>query len=262
MANCIPLSSVKKTFTGLGMNYFSNIYHKYKIAVIQTLLNRAYELTSTYQYFDKEIKFLKNYFTNNFYPPKLFNSTLKKFLARKYHTPNPKHTAHKMDHYTELPFIGSQTKKLIAELRTLLGSFYPQINVNFYFKNNFTIGSYFNKHVGDSSMMMRSSVVYPYNCDCCQQSYIGSTRLQMFVRCARHAGVSFRTNKPYSSPQYSTIRDHCHNSGHCFKFSNFSITDTCRTSDSDLRLLESIYINRLKPSLNRNQTAIPLNIVT
>ena len=163
--------------------------------------------------------------------------------------------------HIELPFIGSDTKIRLFDLRRTVHRFFPQVNAKFYFRNNFTLGSLLRKPVGGSDMTTRSCVVYEYTCDCCQRSYIGSTVLQMFVRSARHAGVSHRTGKPYSSPEYSSIREHCNSTGHCFKYDNFSVIDSCTNSDSDLRLLETIHIYRNKPYLNRNQTAMPLNII-
>ena len=53
----------KKTFTGLGTNYFSYIPMKFKISSISTLVHRAYHLSSSYVSFHNEIKFLKKFVT-------------------------------------------------------------------------------------------------------------------------------------------------------------------------------------------------------
>ena len=45
----------KATFTGLGLNYFSNIFYQYKISTINTLINRAFALTSSYGNFHHEV---------------------------------------------------------------------------------------------------------------------------------------------------------------------------------------------------------------
>lgn len=145
------------------------------------------------------------------------------------------------------------------EIAALVSKFYPQLDIQFYFRNNFTISSFFNRHMHKTDKMFRASVVYCYTCDCCRQSYIGSTKLQMFVRCSNHFGLSYRTNKPITNPECSAIRDHSEKNRHFLKLSNFSILDSCNSSDHSLRILESLYINRLKPALNRDQTAVPLN---
>ena len=107
---------------------------------------------------------------------------------------------------------------------------------------------------------MRSSVVYEYTCDCCQQSYIGSTSLQLFRRCAQHKGVSFRTNTVLTRPDNSAIRDHCYQLDHRFKLENFKIIDSA-PYEKDLRILEALYIKTQKPSINSNQNSLMLNIL-
>ena len=47
----------KKTFSGLGISFFSYCSHKFKINAIKTLLHRAFHLCSTYQYLDNEFQF-------------------------------------------------------------------------------------------------------------------------------------------------------------------------------------------------------------
>jgi hypothetical protein len=190
---------------------------------------------------------------------KLFNSILKRFLAEKYDACTRTIGPSKNKIYVELPQIGYQTNKMKSEVIKLLNEFYPQISPYPFFKNTFKIGTFFRK-TEKPSVPMRSSVVYKYTCDCCQQSYIGSTILQMFIRCSRHKGVSFRTDRPLTKPEKSSIREHSHSNDHPLKLENFTILDTCRNSHS-LRILESIYIRKLLPSINDYQTAVNLNIV-
>ena len=124
--------------------------------------------------------------------------------------------------YAQLPFIGSSITAMRKKLLESLGKLYPQINPNFYFRESFTI--VFLKHYPTD--MLRSSVIYKYTCDCCQQFYIGSTALQLFRRCALHRGVSFRTGDRLSRPDNSAIRDHCFKNDHPFKISNFNVIDS------------------------------------
>jgi hypothetical protein len=145
------------------------------------------------------------------------------------------------------------------ELRSLFAKFFPQINPNFYYRKTATIGSFF-KRTETSDMLVRSSVVYQYTCDCCQRSYIGSTMLQMFRRCASHRGVSFRTNRPITKPEKSSIRDHCLELDHPIKIQKISIL-AATSNISDLRVLESLQIHKCKPALNDYQSAMKLNIV-
>jgi hypothetical protein len=223
---------------------------------ITTLINRAYNLSSSYKIFHDEVSFLKNYFVKNYYPTKLFNSSLNKFLNSKYTHSTKSFDVPRLPIFLQLPYIGSQTKHMRADVLKLLNRFYPQLKPNFYFKSGQTIGSFF--RVKDTTTtMMRASVVYKYTCDSCQLSYIGSTALQMFIRSAQHMGVSYRTNLNLSKPQKSSIRDHCNNSKHNFNSDNFSILSST-FYPTDLRILESMYIYKDRPPLNEYSSAIKL----
>ena len=61
----------KKTFTGLGLNFFSHCSSIFKINSCKTLLFRAYSLSSNWLKFHDEVTFLKKYFTANCYPSPL-----------------------------------------------------------------------------------------------------------------------------------------------------------------------------------------------
>ena len=169
-------------------------------------------------------------------------------------------TATKQKVYIDIPYIGSQSNKLLSELKKLIDIYYPQVQPCFYFKNNYKIASFF-KRCDQPDMLVRSNTIYKYVCHCCQQCYIGSSQLQMFRRVAQHKGVSFRTNRPLTKPDFSSIREHCNDKDHIFKIDNFSILDSCY-SKIDLKLLESIHIHIEKPSLNKNKLATPLHIVS
>ena len=70
--------------------------------------------------------------------------------------------------------------------------------------------------------------------------------------------VSVRSNLPISNPNYSAIMEHHTNTKHNLNPSNFTILST--SNKIDLRMLESLYIHKMKPSLNNN-TPYDLNIV-
>ena len=133
----------KKTFTGLGLNYFSNIYDKYKIAAIFTLINRGFKLSSSYNSFHEEMLLLKSYFKNNLFPSRLFDTILKRFLESKFNCNRTFLTAPRQILYLELPFIGHATTQLRKELLLLINRFSPHTDPKLYFRNNFSIGSIF-----------------------------------------------------------------------------------------------------------------------
>ena len=140
----------------------------------------------------------------------------------------------------------------------MLFKYYPHIKPLFYFTNN-KIGSFF-RRVPRAEMFLRSSVVYKYKCDCCEQFYVGSTKLQLYVRKAQHFGVSHLTNRPLSSPMNSAIRDHSDKHNHSLKNNNFYILGSVNDEIS-LRMLETMYIVKMRPTLNNSVGAMPLHII-
>ena len=104
-----------------------------------------------------------------------------------------------------------------------------------------------------------SSVVYEYNCGQCASSYIGQTGKQLKIRMSQHKGRSFRTGQLLASPEFSNIRNHAFETDHPILDDNFKILDTC--DPFDLRLLESIYIHKKKPSLNDQNSSTELSIL-
>ena len=76
---------------------------------------------------------------------------------------------------------------------------------------------------------------------------------------SQHKGRSFRTGQLLASPEFSNIRNHAFETDHPILDDNFKILDTC--DPFDLRLLESIYIHKKKPSLNDQNSSTELSIL-
>ena len=103
-----------------------------------------------------------------------------------------------------------------------------------------------------------SSVVYMYSCGQCTSSYVGQTSKQLKVRVSQHKGCSFRSNNPLTNPEKSNILDHSLTANHPITLENFKILASC--DRFDLRLLESLFIHKLKPSLNDEHSSTDLLI--
>lgn len=69
-------------------------------------------------------------------------------------------------------------------------------------------------------------------------------------------GISTRTSFPLTNPPFSAIRYHSEDSDHRFTYTDFRILSTS-SNRADLLTLESLYIDKMKLSLNRN-TAVQL----
>ena len=60
-------------------------------------------------------------------------------------------------------------------------------------------------------------------------------------------------------PLKSNIRDHSEPKNHSLTISNFKVLLTCKSKD--LRLAESIFIHKLRPNLNAQDSYTPLKIL-
>ena len=126
--------------------------------------------------------------------------------------------------------------------------YYPQIDLKLIFTNKLSIGSLF-KFKESLPTSLCSGVIYTYKCALCNECYTGSTTRQLQCRIAEHMGRSVRTNRPLSKHPVSAIYDHSFKFGHAISNDNFKIVDR-HSNVNQLRLLESLYIFKTKPSLN------------
>ena len=249
----------KPTFSGLGLSYFSFFTNNFKYNSILTLLNRTFNKCSNYKLLHDEFQFLISFFKNNGFPVQFIESKINKFLHSKYcNITNNETNNQKL--YFSLPFFGHQSEKLKDDLLNLLRQYFPDYSSNIILVNRFTIGSLFrNKDTLNKGML--SAVVYKYVCPACGAQYVGSTTRSLATRAAEHAGISVRTGVPLSQPSQSHIRDHlltC--GGPQIALNHFEIIGTCINNSLELRILESLHIAKIKPSLNCMKSAYPLSL--
>lgn len=254
----------KPTFTGLGTNYFSCTPMKYKLNSVRTLIHRAYILSSSYFNFDKETRFLRDFFSNNMYSLCKVDFIVGKYLDKLYKTKSVVPTVNKKYVYICFPYLDYLSHELEGELVSLVNRYYFHIKCNIVFKNPLTINSFFQTKERLCERL-RSGIVYSYCCDGCNSSYVGSTAVQFVMRQCQHAGISHRTFNKLNRTDNSAIRNHCQNSYNCnFKFTNFKILDQYPSQDdkfhTNLRTLESMYIRDRKPNLNDTDSAAPIFI--
>ena len=77
---------IKPTNTGLLLHFDSNVDMNYKKALVVTMLNRAFRLSSTWKYFTEECERLREVFLRLRYPPCLLDSIFSRFINKKHQT--------------------------------------------------------------------------------------------------------------------------------------------------------------------------------
>ena len=249
----------KSTFTGLGLSFFSFISHIYKINSIKTLLFRAKTISSNHTVLNKEITFLVNYFWHNGYPKSLVYKVIKNFISKMQNPPPLIHTVAKQKFFVSLPFFGKHSERLKSEIIEIVGKIYPQIDFQVALVNGSSIGSLF-PYKDRQPQALQSSIIYKFCCaHCASGTYIGSTIRASYMRIAEHRGRSFRTGKLLENPKKSSIREHALVCG-SFSENDFTVLGH-EKGETNLRILESLFILREKPSLNDMKSAFPLSIV-
>ena len=130
---------------------------------------------------------------------------------------------------------------------------YPGIKLQVIFRSPKRIQSFFpsKDHI---PTLIRSSVVYKFQCPGCNASYFGKTSRNLITRCREHLGINKAGQKIKVSP---AIWDHINQSGHAASLEGFVVLDRAN-NDFDLLIHESLLILRDRPSLNSQQSFIPL----
>jgi len=251
----------KPSHTGLGQSFFDFCPDIFKYNAIATLLHRCFNITSTFEKMHEEIVTLKKFFSDNGFPRKVIDGAVHSFLQKKLGWGEEQETSVAKDKlYCTLPYFGPQSIKLKKELTKSLSKLFPATDFHFVLCNSFKIGSVF-RFKDSVPPCARFSVVYKFGCAQCCASYVGSTLRSLKARVSQHMGVSFRTGKYLSRPDQSVIRDHINEcNGSHFTIDDFKILDNVQGC-TDLRILESIYIHKLKPTLNDHRSAHPLYIL-
>lgn len=248
----------KPTFSGLGLNYFSSCPKKFKLNACRTLIYRAFHICSSWISFHEEIQFLQRFFTDNCYPRHLFTSMVHTFLSNHFNPPATSYDVPKLQLRLPIPFLNRLTQPFQSELCSLVSKFYPFINLVIVPSNPLKLHSFF-KFKDSLPLMMRSSVVYLFTCPGCKSgSYVGITRRMLKTRVDAHEGKSYRTGSALSNPEHSAIRDHKKKCKFQFLDKHFKILST--NKPYDLPIVESLFIKRLSPQLNRDTCSTPLHV--
>ena len=178
--------------------------------------------------------------------------TLNKLLV-----PNPIYDSVPKDiHYFCIRYTGYASFKLRSEISKICSKFYPQMQVRVVFKPMKTLKNFFKlKDVIPDKL--KSCLVYKYTCNICSEFYIGKTTKTYFFRKCQHMGISDRTGKKLTTLAFSNIRNHCIAKCHPILDSNFEILGTY--SENNLKLAESLWTHKEKPTIGSNETSVPLN---
>ena len=258
--NCFTTSVYRKpTFSGLTISYFSHCCNKFKINSIKTLIHRAYGICSNYLLFHRELEFIKQLFHNNGFQKNKIESIINDFLNKKYSNIQAPISVGKKPLYAIIPYFGHLSIQMKIEMSKLISEYFPHLNPQLILVNNFKINSFF-KFKDSIPHALCSGIVYKFSCAKCASVYYGSTIRTLYTRVSEHKGLSDRTGKSMIRPKQSSIRDHVMSCGSDIPIDDFKIVAS-HSKEIDLRILESIFIQKEKPILNDSNSSFPLKLL-
>ena len=244
----------KKTFTGLCTHFDILSPVQYRINLISALINRAFQICSSYIALHHQVCNIKRFLQQNRFPLQLIDHNIKRFLNKQYVVDIKPSSVPKLPIFLFIPYLGVYSIHLKKRLTRFLVKIYPHVDYRIVFQAHKPIVSLFSFKDRVPSYIC-SSVVYKFTCSSCHAIYYGETSRHFIVCCTEHLGINRKGNSIKGA--LSAIKDHIKETGNIAFLDNFCTID--RTNNElDLLVNESLLLLRDHPSLNFQSFSIPL----
>ena len=228
----------KPTNTNLLLNFDSCVPKQWKRGLVQTLLNRAYNVCSNWIKFNTEVDKLVDILRQNGYPTSFVLNLVRDFLDKKI-SPTCGNIKEEIQNclIVKIPYFGFESLQFRKQLGKILKRAKLQDKVKIVFTVK-KLRSCFS--LKDSTpKILKANVVYLFTCGVDPSiQYIGKTSRHLAKRIKEHRS------------RISAIHDHRLNCQCSCDPDNFSILDTAQ-NEFALRIKEAIYIRQNNPVLNK-----------
>ena len=153
----------KPTFTGLFTNFDS-----FKRGLINTLLFRYFNISSSYATFHAEVGKFKKIMNLNSYPETFFDRIVRSFLNKISKKPSSTSEPIELKRIAlfTLPFSGLRSVQIRNQINKLFSSTYPHIQIRCIFRPMQRLSTFF-RCKDRIPLSLRSRIVYKYECQCC-----------------------------------------------------------------------------------------------
>ena len=245
----------KPTFSGLYTNFVSFIPISYKIGLVSTLIFRCFSICSDMSRFHEELVKLKQIFKNNGYPQSLVEKCIRLFFDKLFSVRENIITVRKKDLIVVIPYLGKLSLQTRSRLSKICRDSLPCCKLQVIFKSSCRLSNFF-KFKDRVPHELLSGVVYKFMCGRCNATYIGKTKRHLRVRASEHLGRSALTGKNAVSSR-TAVKDHLFTCDYSPCFDDFNVLASSN-KNFRLKLMESIYISRDNPILNRTLKSTPL----
>ena len=245
----------KPTNTDIYLHWESFAPKKWKTCTLKTLIYRAYRICSSPELLEKELEYLTNAFTNiNGYPYWMVNKIAKE-VKHDYENPIiavPQDETEVNDQFTlVLPYQGAKGETIIKSLRNSFKRLTNEQQLNVVYTGT-KLSTKF--QVKDKTKVTHQhNIVYKITCPEieCNATYIGETARRLYERFKDHQGRDINSNVVKHTDYYRHKE---------ISIEDIEILANNNRKTYKRKLLESLYIKKLKPNMNSQQKSIPLKL--
>ena len=236
---------IKPANTGLLLHYQSHVDIRYKRGLLKTMLDRAYRLSSCWTYFSEECDRLKALFSRLKYPEQLINTTVRCFVSSKTEDRQPiPATGESPAVRIVLPFkdqdsadfVRKQLNDLSHKTRTVIQPVFVSNKIEQKLK----------VQEKKPPIVNQQCVVYRFQCDLCDASYVGYTLRHLHQRVDEHKNKTSSIGKHFRDKHCIVPKD---------LDKQFHVIEKCKTK-FDCLVHEMLVIRELSPSLNVQSDSI------
>ena len=248
----------KPTFSGVYTHYSSFIPDVYKESLVSTLLHRSHSICTNWEAIHKETTNVRQLMIRNGYPEKLLDKIISSFFNRVCAGKSPKNVETTQPLMLVLPYLGNYTKQLEKKLKKVFHENFPELQVRFVFRASTRLSNLF-RFKDKIPQYLSSGVIYKFTCRGCNSTYIGETIRHAKRRYEEHMGKSALTGRLLANPPQTAISQHRRRCQSSIEEGDFEIIGRDST-ESKLRIKESLFIRRDKPGLNIQGTSVQLQL--
>ena len=245
----------KESNTDIYINWYSHAPSQWKIGTLQNLITRAKNISSTEDLLNLELEHSKTVFWNiNDFPKNVVNNIIQQELSKSIKQQNV--ISDTQENYKNLklilPYAGKQGAQLTSKMKKQLRKILPDdVKTMVTYQSKKLVSKFPVKDKID--FQHQNNVVYYGKCPNpnCKDDHIGETDRRVIERVIDH------NKRDKKSHMLKHSRDKLHN--HVWE-DDFKLLSNNYQSNIKRKISESLSIRQLKPSLNKQDKSIPLNL--
>ncbi|XP_058941979.2 uncharacterized protein [Pocillopora verrucosa] len=232
---------IKRTNTGLLLHFQSHVDIKYKRSLVNTMVDRAYRLSSNWSFFSEECDRLRGVFHNLKYPKPLVETTIKRFVERRISSAEPCPSPDVPSEIVRLvlPFKDQSSANHVKQQLNSLSS-KLSVTVQLVFVSP-KLDQQLKQHEIKPPIVNQQCIVYEFKCNLCDAGYVGYTRGHLHERVEGHTRKSSSIYKHYHLQHNSEMPERL--------IEQFNVIAKCN-GKFDCLVNEMLYIRMRKPILN------------